>query len=257
VSRTSRRSLVAFASAAALVAVALPASQSLASDPESSSLTVPAGPGESATSAYTGSVAPGATGAAEGCSSLNSDEHDVELVVPANAPADYSVTFEITWDPVAASNDLILSVVDEAGEEVGSSDGGTPQETVTLPDLAAGTYTARACGFANETPQPYDGTITAAVKKASPVAAPTVDRGLEFSASLVTDPQRSQGSRRRSPTSPACSTAAAPTARPTAPTTGRCRSTAARPGERSARPRWARPGQRRAAATAPSAPASR
>jgi hypothetical protein len=192
VSRNSRRTPVALLSAAALVLVAVPATQSFASDPESSELAVSSTPGGSVTSEYTGSVPPDLSGLAVGCNSTNSDEHVLELTVPAG-DLDYSVTFNIEWDPVAAVNDLILAVFDSEGEEIGSSDGGRPRETVVLPDLPAGSYTARVCSFANETPQGYAGTITATTEEPAPPVGPTVDRGLDFSASLVTDPQRSQG----------------------------------------------------------------
>jgi hypothetical protein len=194
-SRTVRRSSVAIGSALALALVALPASQSVASDPAQSALTVPGSPGQTVTATYTGTARPDVSGIAIGCTTSNSDPHTLELTVPAGIYDTLSatVTFAIAWEPAAAVNDLILEVVDAGGKEVGSSDGGTPAETVTLVNLEAGTYTARVCGFANETPQPYDGTITVATKSLPGPVPPTVDRGLEFSASLVTDPQRSQG----------------------------------------------------------------
>lgn len=183
------------AAALALAVVVLPSGPSAASDPASSSLTVPAAAGQSASVSYTGSAPPGATGVATGCTASNSDIHELTLQAPAGvlARVSASLTFAITWDPAAVSNDLILSVQDADGNEVGSSDGGAPAETVTLTELAAGTYTALVCGFANETPQPYDGTITVATAALPGPVPPTVNRGLEFSASLVTDPQRSQG----------------------------------------------------------------
>jgi hypothetical protein len=195
VSRTARRSAIAMVSAAALAFVALPVTQSVAADPASSALAVPGAPGQTVTATYTGSVRPDATGAVAGCTSSNSDAHTLELAVPPGVYDRLSatVTFDIAWDPVAAANDLILEVVGPDGQELASSDGGSPAETVTLENLAAGSYTARVCGFVNETPQAYDGTITLATKALPGPVPPTVERGLEFSASLVTDPQRSQG----------------------------------------------------------------
>jgi hypothetical protein len=191
-----RRLPLALTSAAALslALVVLPGGPSVASDPESSSLTVPTGTGQKASVTYTGNVAPDATGAAVGCSTANSDTHALELTVPPGALEGVaaSLTFTVEWSPVAG-NDLILEVQDGDGNELGSSDGGSPSETVTLTELATGTYTALVCGFANATPQDYEGTITVATSAAPGPVPPTVNTGLEFSASLVTDPQRSQG----------------------------------------------------------------
>ena len=183
------------AASLALAVVVLPSGTSAASDPQSSALTVPTSAGKSSSTSYKGTAPPGATGAATGCSGTNSDSHELTLTVPPGSLDKVSATlsFDVKWDPQAISNDLILAVRDSAGEEVGSSDGGAPAETVTLTDLKAGTYTALVCGFANETPQPYDGTITVATAAAPGPVPPTVNTGLEFSASLVTDPQRSQG----------------------------------------------------------------
>jgi hypothetical protein len=195
VSRTSRRAVVALASAAAVVAVALPASQSLASDPESSALTVPTTPGEAASAEFTGTAPIGAQGTVTSCDGGPTDEHTLELTVPEGVyeRLTATITFDIRWDPAATTNDLVLEVYDGAGEEIGRSDGGSPAETVTLENLEGGTYTALICGFANETPQAYDGSIVIATKALPGPVPPTVERGLEFSASLVTDPQRSQG----------------------------------------------------------------
>ncbi len=193
-SRTRLPLALTSAAALALAVVVLPAGPSAASDPTSSSLTVPTSPGRSASTSYTGTAPPGVTGIA-GCTPANSDTHELVLEVPAGALDKVSATlsFEVVWDPAGISNDLALSVQNAAGEEVGSSDGGAPAETVTLTDLESGTYTALLCGFTNETPQPYEGTITVATAALPGPVPPTVDRGLEFGASLVTDPQRSQG----------------------------------------------------------------
>lgn len=190
------RASIGLAGAAALVLVTLPLTMTSASEPATSSLTVPSGAGQSEQVTYTGTAQPGATGAAVGCDGSNSDPHAVTLTVPPGSLDGVAATlrFEIGWEPVAgASSDLILEVLDPAGESVGTSDGGSPQETVTVTELMAGDYTALVCPFANEALQPYDGTVTVTVAEAAPPAGPTVDRGLDFGASLVTDPQRSQG----------------------------------------------------------------
>ena len=193
---TSRRVPLALTSAAALAlaVVVLPGGPSAASDPQTSTLTVPTSAGQKSSVSYTGTARPDASGAAVGCSPSNSDTHQLELKVPAGVLDRVSATlsFDIAWKPTT-TNDLILEVRGPDGEEVGSSDGGAPAESVTLTDLEAGTYTALVCGFANVTPQPYEGTITIATAATPGPVPPTVNTGLEFSASLVTDPQRSQG----------------------------------------------------------------
>ena len=189
---------LALLSAAALVGaiVVLPSGTSVASDPESSALTVPGSAGQQASVSYTGTALPGGPGAgSNSCDPIDSDPHELMLTVPAGTldKVTATLTFNIVWEPVAVSNDLILTVLNGEGQAVGSSDGGAPMETVTLTDLQEGSYTALVCGFANETPQDYDGTITVATSAPAAPAGPTVDRDLEFSPSLVTDPQRSQG----------------------------------------------------------------
>lgn len=200
----SSRLPLALTSAAALVAalVTLPAGPSAASDPGSSAITVPTAPGQTVTRGYTGTVPPGAFANGSCPAGLPLvDSHDLELTVPSGAydRVTASVRFQVRWEPTSpAGNDLILTVLDEAGTSIGNSDGGSPEETVTVSDLASGTYTAVVCGFASTTEQPYEGQlqVTTAPKAGATGAAaplPTVDNGLEFSPSLVTDPQRSQG----------------------------------------------------------------
>lgn len=188
-SRTSPRLVIAAAAATTLVAGVLVATQSAASEPSSSTLTIPAA-GQSVNAAYTGTSPPGAFADSECPAGAGSDAHDLVLEGPAGSSA--TVQFEITWDPVVG-NDLILTVRDAEGTVVGNADGGSPKETVTLTELAPGTYTALACGFASATPQDYAGTIAVSVPAPAPPVGGTVDRGLEFGPSLVTDPQRSQG----------------------------------------------------------------
>ena len=192
----ARRTSLALTSAAALALalVVLPGSSS-ASDPGSSKLTVPSRPGQQISAAYTGTAPAGAAGAAAGCTAANSDAHAVKLTVPAGllGKVSASLVFAVTWTPAAVNNDLILTVLDPAGAAAGSSDGGSPAETVTVTGLKTGTYTALVCGFVNETPQAYKGIVTVATSAAPGPVPPTVNTGLEFGASLVTDPQRSQG----------------------------------------------------------------
>ncbi len=201
----TRRVPLALTSVTALVlaVIALPTSPSAASDPQSSTLTVPSTPKQTVSSPFTGTAPPGAI-ATSACptGAPVSDEHTLELTAPAGVydAVTASIRFQVKWTPVTpgVGNDLILTVLDEAGSEIGNSDGGSPEETVTLTDLESGTYTVLVCGFASAQPQPYDGliSVTTAVKGPAgggTAALPTVDTGLDFSPSLVTDPQRSQG----------------------------------------------------------------
>ncbi|MBC7372845.1 MAG: hypothetical protein H7323_02490, partial [Frankiales bacterium] len=195
-----RRAPLALTSAAALALALLvlpgpSTSTATASEPGSSALTVPSAAGQKVSAGYTGTAPAGATGAAAGCSAANSDAHAVQLKVPAGVLSKVSatLTFATTWKPAGVNNDLTLAVLDPAGNKVGSSDSGSPAETVTVTELRTGTYTALLCGYANETPQPYEGVVTVATSQAPGPVPPTVDRGLGFGASLVTDPQRSQG----------------------------------------------------------------
>ncbi len=194
------RPVLALSSAAALglALLVLPAGTSAASDPASSALTVPSTPG-TVTARYTGTAPAGAFATSE-CPAGTplGDDHDLTLTVPAGAYSKVtaSIAFKASWTEVSpAGNDLVLTVFDAAGNVVGNSDGGAPEENVALVDLAAGTYTATVCGFANPSPQPYDGllTVRTTTKAAAGSAGPTVDTGLDFAAGQVTDPQRSQG----------------------------------------------------------------
>ncbi|MBC7679819.1 MAG: exo-alpha-sialidase, partial [Pseudorhodobacter sp.] len=189
-----RRLPLALTSATALLLalVVLPATQSVASDPQSSTLTVPGSPGKTVSAAYTGTAPAGVLGAAGGCTEANSDAHAVALKVPAGGPT-ATLTFAVEWDPAGADNDLVLTVLDPAGKQAGSSDSGAPAETVTVTDLKTGTYTALLCGFVNETPQPYAGVATITTSAAPGPGPPAGERGLEVGARLVTGPPRSQG----------------------------------------------------------------
>jgi len=188
------RLAAAVAGASGLLLVGLPVSGSSASEPGTSSLTVPTGD-QVVEQTYQGTVRPDSSGAVVGCNDTNSDPHVATIVIPPGSldGVTANLQFRINWEPVAVSNDLILTVLGPDGKEVGSSDGGTPREAVTLNEIVAGEYTALACGFVNETPQPYTGTIRLRTIPPNPGPRKTVESGLEFGPSLVTDPQRSQG----------------------------------------------------------------
>jgi hypothetical protein len=203
--RSSRRPALALTSATALVlaGLTLTGDPSQASDPATSSLAVPTTPGQTVSASFTGDVPPGAfAGGSCPTGAPVAESHDVEVTVPDGAYDVVTATLrvQVKWTPTS-SNDLILTVLGPDGSQVGNSDGGSPEENVTVTDPAAGTYTALVCGFASPTPQPVEGLVeittsaaTGAVGGGSDASSlPTVETGLEFGPSLVTDPQRSQG----------------------------------------------------------------
>jgi len=174
-----------------------------ASTPSSSSVTVPTTAGVTVRDApvWGGTVAPG-TNPTSDCSPPSPspvDEHDVTVTVPPDVYASLDATFRfnIKWTPSSpdsSTSDLILTVIGPDGDPVGSSDGGSPTETVTGTNLPGGTYKMLACGFANIAPQPYDGkleiTTTERIPEAPLPSAPP--QGLAFSAAVASDNQRDQ-----------------------------------------------------------------
>jgi len=158
-------------------------------------VTVPATAGQTVRDdpPWSGVVSPG-TNPASDCSPPSAspaDEHDVTVTVPSNGydTIDATFKFNITWTPSSgdpSTSDLILTVIGPDGDPVGSSDGGSPTETVTANNLPAGTYKMFACGFANIAPQPYDGkleiTTTERSGESSLPSAPA--QGLAFSAGV-------------------------------------------------------------------------
>jgi hypothetical protein len=169
-----------------------------ASTPPSHAVQVPASPGQSVTVTWTGTIPPSA-GPTNSCTPIPApltDEHDIVLTVPAGfyntLSADFQ--FQINWTPAVAENtsDEILTVQYSNGDEVGSSDGGTPSEAVFAEDLKADTYKVLACGFSNTQPQDYTGKLTITTKNPE-APLPSVDaQGLAFSASVAADNQRDE-----------------------------------------------------------------
>jgi hypothetical protein len=134
------------------------------------------------------------------------DEHQIALKIPAKGYDRFNATFtfKIAWTPGAGgetAHDLILTVNgpdlgdqgDTSAAEIGSSDGGDPEETVIAHNLGAGTYHVLACGYANASPQAYKATLTV---KTAPATDETVRsapaQGLAFSAAVPTDAQRDE-----------------------------------------------------------------
>jgi hypothetical protein len=127
------------------------------------------------------------------------DEHDVTVTVPPDVydSIDAKFKFNITWTPSSpdpSTSDLILTVIGPDGDPVGSSDGGSPTETVTANNLPGGTYKMLACGFLNSAPQPYDGKleITTTERNPEPPLPSAPPLGLAFSAAVASDNQRDQ-----------------------------------------------------------------
>jgi hypothetical protein len=159
------------AAAAALLCWSLPA---LASEPPSGDLAVPTTAGETVTVEWTGSVPPGAPGAAtNSCTSgVLEDHHVINLTVPDGAYANVQVTaaFHVEWDD--GGQDLVLTVLYDGATEIASSDGGSPEENVVSTNPPAGAFTALACGFLATAPTSYRGrlTLTATAPSQSPRA---------------------------------------------------------------------------------------
>jgi hypothetical protein len=204
VSRRVPTTVIALSATAALAAGAL-GTTAVASTPGSSTITVPKAVGKTASVKWTGSIPPSSDGASD-CSTVpanaTSDPHSVKVVVPGGSSLykrlAVTMTVLIKWKPANPSgkedaSDEILTVLDPQGNEIASSDGGSPTESLTIDNPKAGTYTALACGFVNSVPQPYTGSVALTT---SPSAAPSgpLSRtgGLAFSASVPSDPQRNE-----------------------------------------------------------------
>jgi hypothetical protein len=206
----SRRAFVAL-SLTALAAVALGALQIGAATPSTQGVAVPGKVGQSVQVAWSGTIPAASAHPTNTCNGagVGTDDEGITVTVPRKGYAKYDAvfTFHIAWTPSNPAgdetlNDEVLTVNsadnqdagDTASSEVGSSDGGTTEETVVAHNLAPGTYHVLACGFVNSTPQPYDGTLTVETvpraETTSLASAPA--QGLQFSASTTADPQRDE-----------------------------------------------------------------
>jgi len=169
--------LLRTACAAALLVTVVFVVPARASDPASQDAAVPAEPGQTVVIEWTGTALPGASGigsvgslAAEetrvGCPEAADDAHAITLTVPEGTYEGFDVTadFHIEWeegeDLVAAnSRDLALSVYRD-GTHIGSSDGGSPQETVGITNPEAGAYNVVVCPFTATEQVAYRGKLT-------------------------------------------------------------------------------------------------
>lgn len=166
-------------SGALALALSLRAFPAAASEPASHDVTVPTTPGQTVVVEWTGTALPGATGIGTtgaiadpslevGCPSPGPDDsHTITFTVPAagygtsQVTADFHVEWQqgTTYADAVGDPDLKLSVYLDT-TEVGWSDGGTPEENVSLKNPQAGTYSAVVCPFTASQPTPYRGRLT-------------------------------------------------------------------------------------------------
>ena len=117
---------------------------SWASTPATDSITVPSTIGQTVTVTWTGTIPPGSNPASNCVTVADtplSDQHVSTVIVPAGVYSTLAAkfTFKITWTPVVNinSSDEILTVIAPDSSIVGSSDGGSANETVAATNLAA------------------------------------------------------------------------------------------------------------------------
>ncbi len=167
-----------------------------AASPGTSSITVPSTVGQTVSVSWTGSIPP-LTNAASDCTAFADtpavDQHISTINVPAGVYSTVSAqfTFRIDWTPVVNANasDEVLTVVG-----FGSSDGGSPNETIAKQNLGAGNYKIVACGFTNAQPQPYTGTLTITTAAPDPPPPANYTTGaITFGPATVADFQRTEG----------------------------------------------------------------
>jgi hypothetical protein len=149
---------------------------------------------------YKGTVPPG-TGSLVKCQQgINADVFT--LTVRGIGPGFYRthkalLVAHIEWDPRVGSpsgggSDVALLVTKD-GSEVGSSDGGTAEETVPVDQPTNGKYKIYACAFSVAVPQPYEGTVTLSTGHQQRLPRAARSRGLRFMPLTVADPQRDLG----------------------------------------------------------------
>ncbi|HEU5034904.1 MAG TPA: sialidase family protein [Mycobacteriales bacterium] len=196
-SRNRWRLLMAAGVAATLAVPPMVDSAGVPADAASgSSIAIPTSADQTARIGWTGTIPPGSN-ANNDCTGQDVvDKHPFTLQVPAGVydRLNATMTVTISWKPAAVEDvaDEILTLLGPDGKTISSSDGGNPQEQITLLNPAAGTYTAVACGFVNVQPQDYRGAVT--ITTARQLHYPRSDaQGLKFSATVPADPQRDEG----------------------------------------------------------------
>jgi hypothetical protein len=147
---------------------------------------------------YEDNVPPGTGSAAEECQDgVNADVFTLTLSGLSNAFYEAHTTrlqIRIDWNPSSpdiTSSDLAL-ILRKDGATVSSSDGGAPQETVTLDDAEGGEYEIVTCAFSNGAPQPYKAEVGLSSTKTATVRLPkaTGASKLKFGPIVTVDPQR-------------------------------------------------------------------
>lgn len=160
-----RRLPLALAGACSLVA-GLALAPAHGSSPASSSLTVPAKAGKTAKVSYTGTIPAGSNPTSDCTTSggATADSHTVVIRAPRGGYKNVTAvaTFAITWKPATTESaaDEILSLVAQNGKVIGSSDGSSTTEALTITNPASGRYRMLACGYVNASAQPYTGYVT-------------------------------------------------------------------------------------------------
>lgn len=150
---------------------------SWASNPATSTITVPGGAGQKVEVSWTGDIPPLVNGTSD-CTHFAdtpaADQHVSTVQVPAGVynSVNAKFTFRIEWD-ANAGNDEVLTVLNPDGTTLKSSDGGDPHEEVTAVNLPAGAYKIIACGFiTGPTPQSYVGKLTIDTSAGGPPTPP-------------------------------------------------------------------------------------
>ncbi|MEY2578499.1 MAG: hypothetical protein QOI49_1323, partial [Verrucomicrobiota bacterium] len=150
---------------------------SWASNPATSSITVPGSAGQKVEVTWTGDI-PALVNGTSDCTNFAdtpaADQHVSTVNVPAGLynSVNAKFTFRIEWDP-AAGNDEVLTVLNPDGTTLAKSDGGDPHEEITATNLAAGAYKIIACGFiSGPTPQSYIGKLTIDTSAGGPPTPP-------------------------------------------------------------------------------------
>ncbi|HEV2803827.1 MAG TPA: PKD domain-containing protein [Chthoniobacterales bacterium] len=149
---------------------------SWASNPATSTITVPSSVNQTVSVTWSGEIPAGANPSSD-CSALGgtpvADQHIPTINVPANIYSSLNAkfTFSISWDG-ASGNDEILSVVLPDGTTLDSSDTSNSTETVEGTNLPAGAYKVIACGFTSTSAQSYVGKLTISTTTGGPPPPP-------------------------------------------------------------------------------------
>ena len=185
-----------------LIGLTVVASPVFASDPATSTATMPTSPG-AVTVRWKGSFAPfvNATGSCSGAAEATADAHTVTLTVPAGIPKDLVTQATFT---IKSSSDAIITVEGPNDSTSGDADsgGGGAAETVAFSSASeppatpvSGDYKVLACAFAGG-PQPIEYVGSATFETAPAYSGPdqcaAPASGLEFEQEYI-DKSRAGG----------------------------------------------------------------